>query len=154
MRFKPEAAHGGNAGLHIARQLLEPIKAKYPGLSYADLYALAGTVAIEALGGPKCAFRPGRIDFEESKFTPTPDGRLPDASQGADHVRAIFYRMGFSDQEIVALCGAHALGRCHKVGKHGCFVAALSHTLGPSSRAPGPLRLRGPVDQRAHHVFQ
>jgi Peroxidase len=24
-----------------------------------------------------------------------------------------FYRMGFSDQEIVALSGAHALGRCH-----------------------------------------
>ena len=25
----------------------------------------------------------------------------------------IFYRMGFNDQEIVALSGAHALGRCH-----------------------------------------
>jgi cytochrome c peroxidase len=25
----------------------------------------------------------------------------------------IFYRMGFNDQEIVALAGAHALGRCH-----------------------------------------
>ncbi len=24
-----------------------------------------------------------------------------------------FNRMGFNDQEIVALCGAHALGRCH-----------------------------------------
>ena len=26
----------------------------------------------------------------------------------------IFYRMGFNDQEIVALSGAHALGRCHR----------------------------------------
>ena len=26
----------------------------------------------------------------------------------------IFYRMGFDDQEIVALSGAHALGRCHR----------------------------------------
>ena len=25
----------------------------------------------------------------------------------------IFYRMGFNDQQIVALMGAHALGRCH-----------------------------------------
>jgi cytochrome c peroxidase len=41
------------------------------------------------------------------------DGRLPDASQGHDHLRQIFYRMGFNDQEIVALSGAHALGRCH-----------------------------------------
>jgi len=42
-----------------------------------------------------------------------PRGRLPDAAQGADHVRFIFYRMGFNDQEIVALSGAHTLGRCH-----------------------------------------
>ena len=25
----------------------------------------------------------------------------------------VFYRMGFNDQEIVALSGAHAVGRCH-----------------------------------------
>jgi peroxiredoxin len=34
-------------------------------------------------------------------------------AQGAYHVRHIFYRMGFNDQEIVALCDAHNLGRCH-----------------------------------------
>jgi cytochrome c peroxidase len=43
----------------------------------------------------------------------TPDGRLPDASKTQKHLRDIFYRMGFNDQEIVALSGAHALGRCH-----------------------------------------
>ena len=37
--------------------------------------------------------------------------RLPDASKGAPHIRDVFYRMGFNDQEIVALSGAHALGR-------------------------------------------
>ena len=42
-----------------------------------------------------------------------PEGRLPDATRNADHVRAIFYRMGFNDQEMVALIGAHAVGRCH-----------------------------------------
>lgn len=31
----------------------------------------------------------------------------------AAHLREIFGRMGFNDQEIVALAGAHALGRCH-----------------------------------------
>lgn len=61
--------------------------------------------------GPDIPFRPGRVDKD---FTAcTPDGRLPDAAQGQDHVRNIFYRMGFNDQEIVALVGAHALGRCH-----------------------------------------
>lgn len=51
----------------------------------------------------------------------TPDGRLPNADSGppgadpsdADHLRQIFNRMGFNDQEIVCLSGAHALGRCH-----------------------------------------
>jgi len=57
-------------------------------------------------------WRPGRIDGFERHVTP--DGRLPDAAQGADHLRNIFYRMGFTDQEIVALSGAHALGRCHR----------------------------------------
>lgn len=33
--------------------------------------------------------------------------------QGSGHVRDIFYRMGFNDQEIVALLGAHTLGRCY-----------------------------------------
>jgi catalase (peroxidase I) len=33
--------------------------------------------------------------------------------QAQDHLRVIFNRMGFNDQEIVALSGAHALGRCH-----------------------------------------
>jgi catalase (peroxidase I) len=32
--------------------------------------------------------------------------------QAQDHLRIIFNRMGFNDQEIVALSGAHALG-CH-----------------------------------------
>jgi cytochrome c peroxidase len=114
MRYAPESGHGGNAGLHIARDLLEGIKKKYPNLTYADLYSLAGTVAIEALGGPRPKWRPGRSDYAPKQVAPTPDGRLPDAGQGADHLRDIFYRMGFSDQEIVALSGAHALGRCHK----------------------------------------
>jgi hypothetical protein len=115
MRYPPEAGHGGNAGLYIARGLLEDIKKRYPGLSYADLYSLAGTVAIEALGGPRAKWRPGRVDYPSpDSFKPTPDGRLPDAAQGADHLRSIFYRMGFTDQEIVALSGAHVLGRCHK----------------------------------------
>jgi Peroxidase len=45
IRFKEELAHGGNAGLgETAVPWLEPIRTKYAdsGLSYADLYTLAG----------------------------------------------------------------------------------------------------------------
>ena len=117
MRFAPEAAWGANAGLGIAREALEPIKKKYPTLSYADLYTLAGVVAVEEAGGPPIPFLLGRVDMDSGTSSP-PDGRLPDADKGSprttiQHVRDIFYRMGFNDREIVALLGAHAMGRCH-----------------------------------------
>lgn len=61
--------------------------------------------------GPDIPWRPGRTDRDVSMCTP--DGRLPDASKEQNHLRGIFGRMGFDDREIVALSGAHALGRCH-----------------------------------------
>ncbi|KAK9474702.1 heme peroxidase [Dipodascopsis tothii] len=111
MRFMPESGHGANNGLGVARDLLEPIHAQFPWISYGDLWTLAGVCAVQELGGPTVKWRPGRQDADASACTP--DGRLPDGAQGQDHVRDIFYRMGFNDQEIVALVGAHALGRCH-----------------------------------------
>ncbi len=42
MRFAPEKNWGANAGLQIARDFLEPMKKKYPGVSYGDLWTLAG----------------------------------------------------------------------------------------------------------------
>lgn len=112
MRFKPEADHGGNAGLGIARDLLEPVKAAHPNLTYADIYTFAGVAAVEGLGGPKINWKPGRADYVEGQGV-TPDGRLPDGALGAQHLRDVFYRMGFNDQEIVALSGAHCFGFCH-----------------------------------------
>eukprot|EP00887_Chlorella_sp_A99_P004348 scaffold15.g4348.t1 len=120
MRFAPEANWGANAGLAVARDLLEPVKRKHPWISYSDLWTLGGAVAVEAMGGPHIPWRPGRSDKEENAI-PLPDGRLPDAGKDAKHIRDVFYRhggvavlqMGFDDQEIVALSGAHTLGRCH-----------------------------------------
>jgi len=117
MRFEPECSWGANAGLDSARTFLEPIKAKFPDLSYSDLYTFAGVVAVEEAGGPTIKFRTGRTDMDDGSTSP-PDGRLPDADKGSRvatiaHLRDIFGRMGFTDQEIVALAGAHAMGRCH-----------------------------------------
>ncbi|CAO3670871.1 unnamed protein product [Rhizopus stolonifer] len=112
MRFKPESIHAANNGLAIARDVLEKIHQKYPEISYGDLWTLAGVCAIQELGGPTIPWRPGRQDALEAKSC-TPDGRLPDATKKEDHIRTIFYRMGLNDQEIVALTGGHALGRCH-----------------------------------------
>ncbi|KAK9920804.1 hypothetical protein M0R45_029350 [Rubus argutus] len=103
-------AHEANKGLDIAVRILEPIKEQFPILSYADFYQLAGVVAVEVTGGPEIPFHPGRPDKQELP----PDGRLPNASKGVDHLRDVFGHMGLSDKDIVALSGGHTLGRCHK----------------------------------------
>ena len=100
MRFQPESAHGGNAGLGVARQKLEKIRQKYPDISYGDLWTLAGVCAIQQMvidylyghrlhraslniyqGGPTIPWRPGRVDGLEADCTP--DGRLPDGAKGS-----------------------------------------------------------------------
>merc|ERR1719277_1205067 len=124
MRFDPEISWGANAGLGYAQTLLEPIKKKFPQVSYSDLWIFAACVAIEEMGGPKIPFTPGRVDKASGKECPLwegathKDGRLPGADFGAPdktaaHLRYIFNRMGFNDREIVALSGAHGLGACH-----------------------------------------
>ena len=125
-----EALDPENKGLEVARAFLEPIKEKYSGISYSDLWILAAYSAIEHTGGPIIEFQPGRHDIMEPNLA-APDGRLPQAEFGctgevdddgrllgwenlAKHVRSVFYRMGFVDREIVALmCGGHVYGRCH-----------------------------------------
>lgn len=112
MRFPLEASDGANAGLSIMRDMLHPVTVANPSLSTADVWVAAGAAAVEFTGGPQIPVAFGRTDAPDGSYCP-PNGRLPDAAQGAQHLRDVFYRMGFNDQEIVALSGAHTLGRCH-----------------------------------------
>ncbi|KAK9832548.1 hypothetical protein WJX81_008249 [Elliptochloris bilobata] len=118
IRFYPEITHNANAGLSDALELLKGIADKYEGVSYADLFQLASVTGIELAGGPKIPLRFGRKDTENPEGC-APEGNLPaggapwpaPAKGPGDHLRNVFYRMGFNDQEIVALSGAHTLGR-------------------------------------------
>ncbi|KAL0369268.1 UNVERIFIED_CONTAM: L-ascorbate peroxidase S, chloroplastic/mitochondrial [Sesamum calycinum] len=90
LRFEVELKHGANA----------------------DLFQLASATAIEEAGGPKIPMKYGRVDVSGPEQCPE-EGRLPDAGppSPAAHLREVFYRMGLNDKEIVALSGAHTLGR-------------------------------------------
>ena len=51
MRFAPESLHDANAGLQIARGVMEKVKEEFPWISYGDLWTLAGVSAIQEMAG-------------------------------------------------------------------------------------------------------
>lgn len=119
MRFTDggEGTFGANAGLPtVALDLLKPVTDKYcpATISHADLWTLAANVAIETMGGPAVPTKFGRKDAASSaESVESQVGRLPDGDKGCPHLREIFHPKGFSDKDIVALSGAHTVGKCH-----------------------------------------
>lgn len=129
IRFAPERTWGDNAGLipgpHEANsktitalELLAPTKFKYGNaLSWGDLIVLAGSVAIEEMGGPEMDFCGGRVDAYEGYSIEELDTSMIYVNAGntsAADVREKFQKMDMNDQETVALIGGgHAFGKCH-----------------------------------------
>jgi hypothetical protein len=113
MHFEPFIYCSATNKKAIMQDILKPAKAKFPDLSYADLWTMAATQAVKLTGGPEVPFNYGRNDHPDGSACPA-NGRLPDAALGAQHLRDVFGRMGFGDKEIVALSGAHTLGSCHR----------------------------------------
>ena len=153
IRFEPEIKHGANAGLANAVKLLEPVKEKYPTVSYADIFQMASARSIELAGGPSIDMKYGRVDATGPEQC-SPEGNLPDGEAdertgkygGAGgtkstedttpfgHLRKVFYRQGFDDEGIVALSGAHTFGRAH-TDRSGLGAEKTKFTDGTSETA-------------------
>jgi adenylate cyclase len=109
IRFVEELSQPENRGLDKAIQLLAPVKSEFGDLSWADLIAQAGAVAVHQAGGPDIGVPLGRADAEE----PDPPGRLPRPDEPWGPLRDRLIAMGFTTEELVALCGAHTMGRAN-----------------------------------------
>lgn len=124
IRTDHEINAGPNAGLKKALTVyLKPIKDQVPDVSWADLIQMGSAVGIEMMGGPKIPIKYGRVDGIPSDLAPPPFG-LPAAKppfggvkndqDPAEHLRYVFYKYGMDDKDIVALSGAHTVGRAFK----------------------------------------
>ena len=111
--------------VRLGRPLALVLSLKPDGLSVADAVAVAGAAAVEASGGPRIAIGLGRLDasaaapatLERPIQQPGDEARdvvkrtLPEPGLSTVGLRRYFRRVGLSDQELVALMGAHTLGR-------------------------------------------
>ena len=95
-------------------------------ISLADAIALSGAAAVEAVGGPHIPIKMGRIDSpiadNEQRFVSLRsttkrslvDRTLPSPGLDSMGLRLYFctrYTFGLTEEEMVALCGIHGLGR-------------------------------------------
>ena len=139
-------AHTGNGGLAATVDLLDCVHLHSAALglggtfSRADLWALAGTAAVvaampsESVASVALRFRSGRQDAADCSTADV--GRYPDPEGDLDSVLAVFEtRLGLTKREIVALMGAHSIGRAEMLnsGYEGAWLdkSTLQFLVGP-----------------------
>jgi hypothetical protein len=61
---------------------MKPMKAKFPDVSFADLFQMASAAAIEAAGGPKIAMQYGRKDVTDEQVRGAHSGGAAASSLG------------------------------------------------------------------------
>lgn len=113
LRFAPDkdaVPNGGTVGESVTK--LDAIKEKFPCITYADLYTLAGSVVVELAGGPPVAWSPGRVDADgPGPSHPAFSSRLPDGMFNGAGLAYFMTQWGFSPREAVAVIGGgHSIG--------------------------------------------
>ncbi len=109
-----ETGRAENYGLERGVKALEPI-VQSSGLGWGDAVALAGAVAVRETGGPDIDIPLGR----DTASGEDPQGALPAFNETVPELRLRFNPRGLTDRDMVALKGAHTLGR---VGEANVFV--------------------------------
>ncbi|TCD65071.1 hypothetical protein EIP91_003273 [Steccherinum ochraceum] len=106
-----EESRSENAGDGFSNTLLFIAGFANRYFSLSDDIAMAAVTAIEMCGGPKIAFRGGRVDATEANAP-----GVPEPQQTLDEHIASFDRQGFTQEEMIGLvaCG-HSFGGVQNV---------------------------------------
>ena len=107
IRLPDELNRPSNRGLDRSLARLQPIKDRFAEASWGDLIALAGAAAVERCGGPHIPLTLGRPEAPDC----SQDGQVPDEHDPIPTLKDRFAARGLSARDMVALSGAHTLGK-------------------------------------------
>ena len=166
-RFAPLNSWPDNANLDKARRLLWPIKQKYGRkLSWADLFVLTGTVALESMGFKTFGFAGGRADVWEpeedvywgSETTWLGDERYTGDRQLENPLAAVQMGLiyvnpegpnGRPDPAASAVDIRETFGRMAMDDAETVALIAGGHTFGKTHGAADPSKYVGPQPESA-----
>ena len=118
-RSLSEKEAGRSFGMRNFRYLdtiKEAVERECPDVvSCADILVLSAREGIVALGGPYIPLKTGRRDARHSRPAEMLEEYLPDHNESVSAVLGKFGAMGIDAAGVVALLGAHSVGRTHCV---------------------------------------
>ncbi|KAF7021721.1 hypothetical protein CFC21_034617 [Triticum aestivum] len=146
---KASPANGGLRGIDVVEEAKRQLEALCPGtVSCADILAFAARDAANVLSSGAISYDvpSGRRDGLTSDAADASQSLPPPFAQLGDLVRA-FASKGFGIDELVALSGAHSIGRAHCSSFGDRIHPAVHETMDPSYGAD--MRSRCPEDAGA-----
>jgi peroxidase len=104
--------NGAIGGLTEIDAIKAAVETVCPGVvSCADIVALASQISVTLTGGPSWNVSLGRRDSRTANRTAAANGDIPRAFDGLASIRTRFSDLGLDSTDLVALSGAHTLGR-------------------------------------------
>ena len=105
----------GMRNFRYLEDIKDAVERECPGVvSCSDILVLSGRDGIVALGGPFVPLKTGRRDGKKSR-SEVVEQYLPDHNESISSVLDKFAAMGIDAAGVVALLGAHSVGRTHCV---------------------------------------
>ncbi|CAH9139598.1 unnamed protein product [Cuscuta epithymum] len=103
----------GMRNFRYIETIKEAVERECPGVvSCSDILVLSARDAIVALGGPYISLKTGRRDGRKSRAAIL-EQHLPDHNESMSVVLERFSNIGINTPGVVALLGAHSVGRTH-----------------------------------------